>query len=195
MIGFGATDFVLTGRLSYASKTDYACNGGKNTHTEIGAGPGSLKAAETYDWPEKSPYASATDFNGICFTRSEINFRQIEDGTTNTYMIGEKWMHVEHYETGLDRGDNEPAFTGNNTDTIRLTHTKFPLVSDSTLYSGDLKNQDHLKFGSPHPGGFNMAMCDASVQFVTLDVDPEIHAWAGARNDGDQTVKTTFTTR
>ena len=61
------------------------------------------------------------DWNGIVFYRSEVNMRQVTDGTSKTYMVGEKWMYYENYDTGLDTGDGEPAFSGNNDDTIRVT--------------------------------------------------------------------------
>ena len=58
---------------------------------------------------------------GVVFGRSEINFRQVSDGTSKVYMVGEKYMSTDNYEDGLDFGDNEPAFSGNNTDTLRIT--------------------------------------------------------------------------
>ena len=53
---------------------------------------------------------------GVVFARSEINFRQIEDGLSNTYMVGEKYMSTDNYDDGLDEGDNEPAFAGKRAD-------------------------------------------------------------------------------
>ena len=58
---------------------------------------------------------------GVVFGRSEINFRMITDGTSKTYMVGEKYMSTDNYYDGLDWGDNEPAFSGNNNDTLRIT--------------------------------------------------------------------------
>ena len=124
---------------------------------------------------------------GVVFGRSEINFRQIEDGTVNTYMVGEKYMSTDSYDTGLDEGDNEPAFSGNNADTLRTTsHIKefgepLDLGPD---HSGTSNDVGERTFGSAHPGGFNMAMCDASARLVAFNVDKEVHRARGHRSDG-----------
>ncbi len=124
---------------------------------------------------------------GVVFGRSEISFRNIKDGTSKTYMVGEKYMSTDHYSTGLDDGDNEPAFSGNNADTLRITSKVRSLNRPLTLeadHPGNSEGNGELKFGSAHQSGFNMARCDSSVQFVTFDVDPEIHRTMGHRYDG-----------
>ena len=107
--------------------------------------------------------------------------KHIPDGTSKTYMVGEKWMWFEDYYTGLDSGDNEPGFAGNNIDTIRLTSRQYPLASDTTRLD---PSRDYFKFGSAHPGGFLMSYCDSSVHFVSFDLDADIHAIRGNRHDG-----------
>ena len=166
--------------LDRASKTDYACNGGDTTITETSGGPSSEGAAETFLWRSDTSHYRRL-MNGICFERSEVSFRNIFDGLSNTYMAGEKWMWDGDYETGLDRGDNEPAFTGNNIDTIRLTFREYRLSSDSQRVNS---GTDYWKFGSAHPGGFYMAFGDGSVTFINLDIDPDVHAIRGSRDDG-----------
>ena len=124
---------------------------------------------------------------GVVFGHSEINLRQIEDGTTNTYMVGEKYMSTDDYDTGLDAGDNEPAFSGNNADTLRTTSHIRELSRPLDLgpdQSGSSENVGERMFGSAHSGGFNMAMCDASVRLVNFDVDKEVHRARGHRSDG-----------
>ena len=125
--------------------------------------------------------------NGVVFGRSEINFRQIEDGTVNTYMVGEKYMSTDSYDTGLDKGDNEPAFSGNNADTLRTTSHVRELNRSLDLgpdKPGSSENIGERIFGSAHPSGFSMAMCDASVRVVSFDIDKEIHRARGHRSDG-----------
>lgn len=103
-------------------------------------------------------------------------------------MVGEKWMFINNYDTGLDNGDGEPAFSGNNDDTIRVTHTDYPLASDGDIPRDRQHPTDNIGrriFGSAHPGGFNMAMCDASVEFMATNIDPTVHAINGGRDDGD----------
>jgi prepilin-type processing-associated H-X9-DG protein len=40
------------------------------------------------------------------------------------------------------------------------------------------------RFGGPHAGGCNMALCDGSVRVISYAIDPEIHARLANRDDG-----------
>ena len=183
--------------IEQVSKTDYAANAGNIRSPEIPNEQGgppekgedllSIQASVEKKTAEGDPIEN---WNGICFYRSQVNMRSVEDGTSKTYMVGEKWLYFENYDTGLDIGDTEPAFTGCNTDTLRVTYAQYPLVPDTEL--SQERNQPtrtngigHRVFGSAHTGGFNMAMCDGSVDFVSFDIAPEVHAYRGGRNDGD----------
>lgn len=182
--------------IEFVSKTDYAANAGNIRTPEISEGPAELGDAG-FSSVQPARFVrtalSDTDMNGIVYYRSQVKMRQVIDGTSKTYMVGEKWLSVEHYETGLDVGDSEPAFTGNNFDTLRVTHFEYPLAPDSQR--PQWKNRPatadgigHRTFGSAHNGGFNMAMCDGSVDWISFDIEPTLHAVRGARNDGDQFV-------
>lgn len=183
-----------TSPVLLCSRTDYAANGGNIRTIEINDGPSeqgeNFSAIQPEDHLATSPAEGfpgtpKANWNGIAFYRSEVNMRQVIDGTSKTYMVGEKWMYFENYETGLDTGDGEPAFSGNNDDTIRVTHIDWPISADSVQTIGSGAALERRTFGSAHSGGFNMAMCDASVDFVSLDIDPIVHSYRGARNDGD----------
>ena len=159
---------------------------------------------KTWDWSSygSTSYSQFDGDNkptGVVFGRSEINFRQITDGTSDTYMVGEKYMSSDNYNDGLDAGDNEPAFSGNNDDTLRTTcnnrgprgllllRPDQPGTSDDGFNGGKKTDPGfggELMFGSAHSAGFNMAFCDGSVTLVTFDIDPEIHRARGHRADG-----------
>ena len=128
-ISSGVT-FSLTDVFDVCSKTDYAANAGDMISPEINGGPPAndnyQSVRDGYNWSlygstTYSQYIGDNKPTGVVFGRSEINFRQILDGTSSTYMVGEKYMSQDEYLTGLDFGDNEPAFSGNNTDTLRTT--------------------------------------------------------------------------
>ena len=204
----GGVSFALTDVFEVCSKTDYAANAGDMISPELAGGPATgedyIALRDSYNWSNYgsttySQYAGENKATGVVFGRSEINIRQIADGTSQTYMVGEKYMSKDEYDTGLDFGDNEPAFSGNNTDTLRITSNhrgpRGPLLlrpdqpgsSDDGLNGGKATNPGYggeLIFGSAHSAGFNMAMCDASVSLVTFDIDPEIHRARGHRADG-----------
>jgi prepilin-type N-terminal cleavage/methylation domain-containing protein/prepilin-type processing-associated H-X9-DG protein len=183
-----------TSPVELCGRTDYAANGGNIRTTETGNGPNELgdnllavvpedhKETVSAEGFAKTP---KSNWNGIAFYRSEVNMRHVIDGTSKTYLVGEKWMYYENYETGLDAGDGEPAFSGNNDDTIRVTHIDWPLSADTQMTATTGDALERRTFGSAHSGGFNMAMCDSSVDFVSLDIDRQVHGYRGARNDGD----------
>lgn len=187
--------FVYSAKFEQCSKTDYAANAGdvvQPEHFGYPTNPTKYEDGENWDWStyEKSvysPFRAELEATGVVFGRSEINFRQVTDGTSNTYMVGEKYMSTDNYEDGLDEGDNEPAFSGNNNDTLRTTSKvrKYSLPYElGPDQPGSSNEVGENIFGSAHTSGFNMAMCDASVQFVSFDVDPEIHRTKGHRSDG-----------
>lgn len=198
--------FVYSDPIELCSKTDYAANAGDMIMPEMTGYPGNptdYQQTLIYDW--QTNYKSAANTlgesvpTGVVFGRSEISFRKITDGTSKTYMVGEKYMSVDNYEDGLDYGDNEPAFSGNNSDTLRITaphrgirgklplRTDQPGSSDDGLNGGVASNPGYggeLIFGSAHTGGFNMAFCDGSTRLISFDIDPEIHRTYGHRFDG-----------
>jgi len=199
--------FAYSDPFIQCSKTDYAANAGDMIQPEAlspidGSTPYDQAKNKDWDGTDGSgfgqnwistygvKYGTAPEkyvATGVVFGRSETNFRQIDDGTTNTYMVGEKYMSADNYDDGLDAGDNEPAFSGNNNDTLRTTAHVRELNRPLTLgpdQPGDSNDIGERMFGSAHSGGFNMAMCDSSVAFVQFDVDPEVHRARGHRYDG-----------
>ncbi|MGI9456091.1 MAG: DUF1559 domain-containing protein [Aeoliella sp.] len=181
MLGSNANAYRECETLGLVSKTDYAVNYGNVDLPEDGPGPSSFAAAKTHNWPTTK--YSETNYNGICFIRSEIQMRQVADGTSHTYMVGEKYMSTLHYESGLDLGDNEPGFTGPNIDTYRSTSRERNNGTRLALRPDD-EGDNRWTFGSAHGAGFNMAYCDGRVSLVTFDVDPQLHANQGDRADG-----------
>jgi prepilin-type N-terminal cleavage/methylation domain-containing protein/prepilin-type processing-associated H-X9-DG protein len=200
--------FAYSDPFERCVKTDYAANAGDLIQPEGFNGPNGSQSYEDslrstdwdpsdgsgygYNWissfgPKYGQPAEKYVATGVVFGRSEINFRQVEDGLSNTYALGEKFMSTDNYEDGLDDGDNEPAFAGNNSDTIRTTSHIRELSKPLELgpdKPGPTNEIGERLFGSAHAGGFNMAMCDASVAFVQFDVDPEVHRARGHRSDG-----------
>ena len=68
-----------------------------------------------FAWP------STKDFTGVSFLRSSVRMQQIADGTSHTYLVGEKSLALAHYESGLVESDRGHAFIGFAPDTVRLT--------------------------------------------------------------------------
>ena len=162
---------VSVGRL------DYAANCGDQPFSELETpGPTSLEEGDSrFQWPRKLSEAT-----GICFGRSTIRFRDLIDGASQTYLVGEKHVNQSMYATGLDWGDNEFALVGFDNDICRTAHPSARPVSDATELVGSAMG---LPYGSAHRGVFQMAMCDGAVIGVTFDVDAEVHRARGNRAD------------
>jgi prepilin-type processing-associated H-X9-DG protein len=115
--------------------------------------------------------------------------RQVSDGTTSTYLIGEKHVYYDNYETGRDFGDNETWCTGFNNDNFRTSARRVSgnIVEALPIPDGQ-KNPDlpavH-RFGAPHSAVWNISFCDGSVQSLSFEIDWQVHRYLGNREDGN----------
>ena len=125
-------------------------------------------------WPRKE------DVDGLVYARSEIRMAQVTDGTSNTYMVGEKNLNPDSYRGAVkDIGDDEGVFTGANGDNIR---------SSGVLPQRDTPGLSHWDaWGSAHQEVFHMMFGDGSVQPISFSIDAELHRRLGTRA-GDELV-------
>ena len=160
-------------------RTDYAANACYTGYPFGLSGPNSVAAGDTMTANNTWPNLPASHgVNGISFLRSEISLAQVRDGSSNTLMLGEKYLRPEVYETGTDYADNETMYSGFNNDNHRSSETQFPPQQDTLGYSVyDL-------FGSAHSGIYQAAFCDGSVHGIQYDIDLETHRRLGNRKDG-----------
>jgi prepilin-type processing-associated H-X9-DG protein len=147
-------------------------------------GPSNLSSAKSMTQGNSWPNMGA--MTGVCFLRSEVAMTWIKDGTSNTYLLGEKYLDPDHYLDGNDGGDNETMYSGFNNDTHRSTYynpsggagpTHTP-IQDTPGYPGS------ERFGSSHAGGCNFAFCDGSIHTISHSIDALIHKELGNRDDG-----------
>jgi prepilin-type N-terminal cleavage/methylation domain-containing protein len=150
-------------------RTDYAGNAGDLYGLSTG-GPNTLAQGDdgTFPWPDTS------DQNGVFFLRSEIGWKDVVDGLSNTYLIGEKRVSINNYGGYADRGYDESPFCGSDIDIQRWT--ELPLIADSTTV-------EWTAFGSAHSGVVHMAMCDGAVRSLSVSLDRETHRRLGNRKD------------
>jgi prepilin-type processing-associated H-X9-DG protein len=170
-VGIGTTKETTSVTAAMLARADYAGNAGSQAFTEIDAGPASLAVGDdpNYPWP------STKACTGIFFLRSSVSMTDVTRGTSNTFLVGERYIDPLHYTDGLDIGDNEAMYVGFDNDGFRVTIE--PPQRDRAGY------QNARIFGSPHPAGVNMLYCDGSVRLVGYDVDPDVFLDAGRRTD------------
>lgn len=151
-----------------AAKLDYAANGGTIDPT-TGTLPITLEQADNPLFPWQDNQAA----NGICYFRSEVKSSQVSDGTSNTFLMGEKWVRTSAMR---DMGDDTSPYCGFDKDNVRWTN-QLP-VPDSEEEHWD-------QFGSPHPEIVQFVYVDGSVRPVTYTVDAEVFRCLGDRRDGE----------
>jgi prepilin-type N-terminal cleavage/methylation domain-containing protein/prepilin-type processing-associated H-X9-DG protein len=144
---------------------------GKNAHDANGLLKcNGLICSNSFNEPPTPDPAVAED--------NRTKYRQIEDGLSNTFAIGEAI----------------PSFTAWNwwycnnasmaTCAVPLnTQTRNPPVD--ALLSSATQWAYTMSFNSAHPGGGNFAMCDGSVTFVTDEIDVGIYRTLATISGGE----------
>ena len=171
------------------SRSDYAANAGDQPICQFGNnpdgwGPPSLEEGDRPDYP----WPNTSSFTGIAFLRSTVRVADVRDGTSNTYMIGEKYLNPDDYTTGLDGGDDEGIFCGFANDNQRTAYRGWPPAQDrpgdARLFEIEPGQLSTCSFGSAHAGVCNFVFCDGSVHQISYALDPEVHRRLGNRYDG-----------
>ena len=116
---------------------------------------------------------------GVIYAASQIPLAMVTDGTSNTYLCGEKYLDPDNYFNGLDGGDNEDAYMGDNGDILRWGGPTIPGAEQDTPGLVPWQN-----FGSAHASGFGVVMCDGAVRVVSFSIDAETHRRLCNRADG-----------
>jgi len=173
--------------------SDYAMNGGDG---EILDENGQLG----FWWGNNDPALGDGISNGVAYRILEnpplvgpeyryrgwkvsLSFKNIADGTTQTMLIGEKFVHPDHQGTML-WGDHTWWGDDEHSSTVRLAGDRFPLAQsddDKTVF----QDYVNMPFGSPHPSGVCLfAMCDGSVQAFTPNINTRVQGLMATRSDG-----------
>ena len=141
-----------------------------------------------------------------------VRFGDLTDGLSNTMLFGEKAVNSLTAKNTNDGtwGDDEGYVFGVAWDTIRYgqgatsqgTFAPIPYsdawgnpdnpVQDQPCpasfsgggYPPDFPGWPNYRWGSAHPGGFNVALCDGSVRPISYNIDLGVLSYLCARNDG-----------
>lgn len=141
--------------------------------------------------------SAAMDQRGVFWAGSEIEFRDIRDGTSNTAMVVERTGSTE---IGSASCEGQPCnwdaglWIGSRPIGSAVTwHTGLNLT-DVCSYGGRnatyMINRSNRTWGatwgngSDHPGGLQWALCDGSVDFVSETIDMLTYQYLRERADG-----------
>ena len=103
-------------------------------------------------------------------------FAKITDGTSHTFLLGEKYVRSDLYEGG-GYSDDHGWSEGWDPDAIRSTcfqpyqdsdGFQFQSLGPADLFGHD---KDIVYFGSAHTGGFNCIFADGSIHTLSYDID------------------------
>jgi prepilin-type N-terminal cleavage/methylation domain-containing protein/prepilin-type processing-associated H-X9-DG protein len=182
--------------VSECVRSDYAANGGTTTNVQSAvcsssscSGPSSLANASSTSWISKGITY------GVVAQHTLFYIADITDGLSNTYMIGEKFLETNSYETGTDEGDDWGPYTGAQNDNARSVYYDATTPANSLTPKQDYPMDPEVgspsaaesrknRFGAPHASGCNFAFCDGSVQSISYTIDPLTHNRLGNRRDG-----------
>lgn len=114
--------------------------------------------------------------DGLTRRMRQLGQSDVLDGLSRTYLLGEKNVRSDAYETTDDSGDVFPAWSGYSASNIRWARK--PPIQD------EWEVEHPSEFGSAHYVGANMVMADGAVLTVNYDIDAAVHAARASINDG-----------
>lgn len=192
---------ALTPGSSVVARSDYGANGGdyynspgyfpfwqSNNCDNSDGGPAASGVPDANTLGQYSSVVANSNPGptGLMFLLSMVRAAHVKDGTSNTYLAGEKYLAPDNYLNGQDGGDNESMYVGDNPDITRYTgwastnnsSSWLPPMQDTPGYVVD------YMYGSAHAGTWNVVFCDGSVKAINYSIDPETHRRLGNRADG-----------
>lgn len=141
------------------------------------------------------------DNNGVFFLNSSVSYRQIYDGASNTIFLGEKIVQLR----GQTTESPQLGWVSGTSATLRNTGSRLngdarrdeelPAEAEDNgakeLSADEQKAADQKRllrvggFSSPHVGGAHFTLGDASVRFISENIDEEMLQSLGNRKDGN----------
>jgi prepilin-type N-terminal cleavage/methylation domain-containing protein/prepilin-type processing-associated H-X9-DG protein len=167
---FGATNPAQYGNPKLTARSDYAINAGNNQcQIDYGGPP---------PWPSVNP----DNYLGVCFIGSTVAVKEITNGCSHTYLVGEKYLNPDSYRTGDSWDDNETIMQGFNDDNFRTSLINSQDPSNPCNPYRDRRGVGlSCAFGSAHGSTWNVSFCDGSVRGIEYSVEQKVHARAANR--------------
>jgi len=156
--------------ISKSVRSDYAINGGSaGTPVESFATP-TIKFPGIWD---------ATVSNSS-ITMKTVRRKDVTDGLSKTYLVGEKTIPTQEYETGNFWGDAGSIYTAPIGDSVRFVEKEPTRDVANQLGRSDqsVKDENCMSchcYGSAHPNTWNAVFCDGSVRMMSYTMSFNTH--------------------
>jgi hypothetical protein len=196
----GTGEVTERGLNDYAAVTAAPTIGFQRNHEDHfwGGAPPSIPCAkpgqEFYGVIVRTPFNTRTECAphvGEVGIGKPTKPQQIEDGLSNTLLVGEKRLHSKDYAgdgggDGLAEWHDDRGWSdGWDPDTIRSTAYNFGPDGDDAEFAATRREYGFM-FGAAHSGGMNVVYSDASVHFIQYEIDPLAFNRMGHKSDGEQ---------
>ncbi|MBN1852058.1 MAG: DUF1559 domain-containing protein [Pirellulales bacterium] len=151
-------------------------------------------------------YCGQVNYDGVLYQASATPMRQIIDGTSKTYLIGERWYQLRAWTAGVywtaGRERPEGPAAGSCVSACKNLSPNYPINSNLNVvgfYRGHTIEDrpsmpdgadkslpfNDLPFGSFHPSGANFAFADGHVELVSDDLALNVYLANASRNGGE----------
>ncbi|UUO05701.1 DUF1559 domain-containing protein [Blastopirellula sp. J2-11] len=107
-----------------------------------------------------------------------LAFRDVTDGTSNTFLVGEKHVDIKQFGVGGLEFTDGGAYNGDGFNSMRFAGPSKTLARSPTETASNI-------FGSYHPGICQFVFVDGSVQSIPVTIDSTTLGYLAARNDGE----------
>jgi len=171
------------GSLGQPNCNYYGISGGGSVSTgTVGAYQSSCRCCLSNSGPSRMLY-----YSGIFSNNSRVKIRDITDGTSNTFLLGETRYHP--LIRGGTTGGSSWA-SGMRTNSTAGLPAAFAAtvkqINGSTKNAGAVSTHDEytVMFGSYHTGGAHFTLTDGSAKFVSENIDINTYRSLGIRDDG-----------
>jgi prepilin-type N-terminal cleavage/methylation domain-containing protein len=136
--------------------------------------------------PQPAPANPSPATTAVVTWTSNTRMPLIEDGTSNTFLVGEK--HVPAKMFGRLKVGDGPIYSGAwSAFPGRIAGFEDPLgrgPTDTMPSAGIVDGIYARKFGSVHPGVCQFAFCDGSTRMIRVNIDGTTLRALAVRNDG-----------
>ena len=121
---------------------------------------------------------------GALGRNSDVRFRDILDGTSNTFAVGElSWSRSGALRAWTRGITNESS--GFVAACCRNVEYSIHDADTSYDFGTTFMDFNDTSFGSQHPGGTHFLVCDGSVRFVSESIAMDVYKAAASRDGGE----------